>query len=253
MNSIKVVILAGGYGSRLGKLTKLKPKPMVDVCGKPILEHIINIYKKYGYKDFIICVGYKSEVIRSYFKKKYKKSISKDTKKVLIVKNENHSITIVDTGKNTLTGGRIKRIKKFVKDSKFFHMTYGDGLANININKLANFHQKNKKIATVTTVKIQVPQERFGVVYFKNKNTVKKFVEKPNIKEIYINGGFFILTNEIFKYINGDKTRWEASPLQKIAKKKQLSAFKHNGFWKCMDTPRDRLFLEKFNKKYPWK
>ncbi len=253
MNLTKVVILAGGYGTRLGKLTKLKPKPMVDVCGKPILEHIINIYKKYDFNNFVICTGYKSEVIRSFFKNKYKKSILRDTKKELKIKNKDISITIADTGKDTLTGGRIKKIQKYVKDSKFFHMTYGDGLSNINIKKLTKFHEKNNKIATVTTVKIQVPQERFGVVYFKNKNTVKKFVEKPNIKEIFINGGFFVLTNKIFKYIKNSKTRWEANPLQKIAKNKQLAAFKHNGFWKCMDTPRDRIFLEKYKKNYPWK
>ena len=253
MNLTKVVILAGGYGTRLGKLTKLKPKPMVDVCGKPILEHIINIYKKYDFNNFVICTGYKSEVIRSFFRNKYKKSILRDTKKELIIKNKDISITIADTGKDTLTGGRIKKIQKYVKDSKFFHMTYGDGLSNINIKKLTKFHEKNNKIATVTTVKIQVPQERFGVVYFKNKNTVKKFVEKPNIKEIFINGGFFVLTNKIFKYIKNSKTRWEANPLQKIAKNKQLAAFKHNGFWKCMDTPRDRIFLEKYKKNYPWK
>lgn len=253
MNLTKVVILAGGYGTRLGKLTKLKPKPMVDVCGKPILEHIINIYKKYDFNNFVICTGYKSEVIRSFFKNKYKKSILRDTKKELKIKNKDISITIADTGKDTLTGGRIKKIQKYVKDSKFFHMTYGDGLSNINIKKLTKFHEKNNKIATVTTVKIQVPQERFGVVYFKNKNTVKKFVEKPNIKEIFINGGFFVLTNKIFKYIKNSKTRWEANPLQKIAKNKQLAAFKHNGFWKCMDTPRDRVFLEKYKKNYPWK
>ena len=253
MNLTKVVILAGGYGTRLGKLTKLKPKPMVDVCGKPILEHIINIYKKYDFNNFVICTGYKSEVIRSFFKNKYKKSILRDTKKELKIKNKDISITIADTGKDTLTGGRIKKIQKYFKDSKFFHMTYGDGLSNINIKKLTKFHEKNNKIATVTTVKIQVPQERFGVVYFKNKNTVKKFVEKPNIKEIFINGGFFVLTNKIFKYIKNSKTRWEANPLQKIAKNKQLAAFKHNGFWKCMDTPRDRIFLEKYKKNYPWK
>ena len=253
MSLIKVVILAGGYGTRLGKLTKLKPKPMVDVCGKPILEHIINIYRKHDFTNFVICAGYKSEVIRSFFKNKYKKSILRDTKKELKIKNKDISITIADTGKDTLTGGRIKKIQKYVKDSKFFHMTYGDGLSNINIKKLTKFHEKNNKIATVTTVKIQVPQERFGVVYFKNKNTVKKFVEKPNIKEIFINGGFFVLTNKIFKYIKNSKTRWEANPLQKIAKNKQLAAFKHNGFWKCMDTPRDRVFLEKYKKNYPWK
>ena len=255
MKSIKVVILAGGYGTRLGKLTRLKPKPMVDVCGKPIIEHIINIYQKYQLSDFIICAGFKANVIRSYFKKKYRKSVIKNTKKELKIKKKELSINIIDTGKNTLTGGRIKRIKNLLKDEKYFHMTYGDGLANINLKKLTNCHLKNKKIVTVTAVKIQAPQERFGIVNFKNKNKniVKKFIEKPNIKEIYINGGFFILTNKIFKYIPGDKTRWEAKPLQKIANNKQLAAFKHNGFWKCMDTPRDRAFLNKFKKRNPWK
>lgn len=253
MNSTKVVILAGGYGTRLGKLTKVKPKPMVDVCGKPIIEHIMNIYIKNGLNEFIICTGYKGEVIRTYFKKKYKNSIIKNSKKELFIKNNILSIMVVDTGKNTLTGGRIKKIKKYVKNLNYFHMTYGDGLSNVNLKKLTNFHIKNKKIATVTTVEIQIPQERFGVVYFKNKTTVKKFVEKPTIKELFINGGFFVLTNKIFKYIKDYKTRWEARPLQTIAKKNQLAAFKHTGFWKCMDTPRDRLFLEKYKKNYPWK
>ncbi len=255
MNSTKVVILAGGYGTRLGRLTKLKPKPMVDICGKPILEHIINIYRKYDLNDFIICAGYKSEVIRSYFEKKYKNSIIKNKKKELKIKKNKFSIHVVDTGKNTLTGGRIKRLKNLLKNEKFFHMTYGDGLANINIKKLHNFHVKNKKIATVTVVKIQVPQERFGIINFKrkNKNIVKKFIEKPIIKEININGGFFVLTNKIFKYISNDKTRWEAKPLERIANNKQLAAFKHNGFWRCMDTFRDRVFLNKFKKNYPWK
>ena len=253
MKDSKVVILAGGYGTRLGKITKIKPKPMVDVCGKPILLHIINIYRKYSLNKFVICTGYKGNIIKNFFIKKYKNYILKKTKKELLIKNKELEILIVDTGIGALTGGRIKKIKKYVQDLKFFYMTYGDGLANINLNKLTKFHLRNKKLATVTVVKIQVPQERFGIVYFKKRNIVKKFLEKPNIKEIYINGGFFILNPKIFKYIKGSKTRWEASPLQKIAKKKQLSAFKHNGFWKCMDTPRDRLFLEKFKKKYPWK
>ena len=252
MIDTKVVILAGGYGTRLGKLTKLKPKPMVDVHGKPILIHVMNIYKKYLIKKFIICIGYKGDVIRNYFLKKFKKNIIKKNKKEILIKNNDIEIHIIYTGKRSLTGGRIKRIKKYVKHLKYFYMTYGDGLANINIKKLTNFHLKSKKMATVTVVKIEVPQERFGVVYFKNKNIVKKFLEKPNIKHIYINGGFFVLSSKIFNYIKSDKTRWEAYPMQKIAKLKKLAAYKHSGFWKCMDTPRDRIFLEKFKRKAPW-
>ena len=253
INNTKVVILAGGYGTRLGSFTKLKPKPMVDVCNKPIIEHIMQLYLKYGYNNFIICAGYKGEVIRSYFKKKYKKYIKTDNKKNLLIYKHDLVIRVVDTGKNSLTGGRIKRIKKYVDKDDYFHLTYGDGLSNVNIKKLTAFHKRSKKIATVTAVKIQVPQERFGVVYFKQKNIVKSFVEKPDIKEIFINGGFFVLRRNIFNYINNDLTRWEAKPMEKIAKKKQLSAYKHVGFWKCMDTPRDREFLEKYkNKKLPW-
>ena len=153
-----------------------------------------------------------------------------------------------------MTGGRIKKIKNLVKNEKFFYLTYGDGLANINIKKLTNFHLKQKRIATVTVVKIQIPQERFGVVYFKKKNIVKSFLEKPNIKKIYINGGFFILSPKVINYIKSDNSRWETIPLQKIAKKKQLSAYKHNGFWKCMDTPRDKKILDDLWKKdkAPW-
>lgn len=249
----KVVILAGGYGTRLGTLTKLKPKPMVDVCGKPIIEHIMQIYLKSGYSSFIICTGYKGEVIRNHFKKKFKKNILINKKNNIFIKHRDLSIRIVDTGKKSLTGGRIKRIRKYVEEDKYFHMTYGDGLSSINIKSLTKFHLINKKLATVTAVKIQVPQERFGVVYFKNRNVVKRFVEKPDIKEIFINGGFFVLSNKIFKFIKNDQTRWESKPLEKIANKKQLAAFKHSGFWKCMDTIRDRKFLEKFkNKKLPW-
>ena len=252
-NKLKVVILAGGFGTRLGTLTKLKPKPMVDVCGKPIIEHIMQAYIKSGFTNFIICAGYKSEVIKNHFKKKFRKSVLIDNKNQTLIKKNNFSVRIVNTGKNSLTGGRIKRIKKFVEKDDFFHMTYGDGLSNVNLNKLTKFHIRNRKIATVTTVKIQIPQERFGVVYLKNKNIVKKFVEKPDIKEIFINGGFFVLSNKIFKFIKDDQTRWEAKPLEKIARIKELAAFKHTGFWKCMDTVRDRKYLEQFkNKKFPW-
>ena len=168
-------------------------------------------------------------------------------------KTENWLITLVDTGENSNTGGRLKRVEKYLKNEKNFCFTYGDGLSDVNISETIKFHLKNKKLATVTTVKIQVPQERFGVVYFKNKNTVKEFVEKPDIKEIFINGGFFVLSSKIFKFIKDDFTRWEAKPLEKIAKQKQLGAFKHTGFWKCMDTIRDRKYLEQFkNKRFPW-
>tara|TARA_Y100001958_G_C21172381_1_gene503896 strand:- start:315 stop:1082 length:768 start_codon:yes stop_codon:yes gene_type:complete len=253
INNTKVVILAGGYGTRLGSLTKIKPKPMVDVCNKPIIEHIMKLYIKYGFNNFIICTGYKGDVIKNYFKNKYKEFIVQETKKNLLVSKKNLLIRVVDTGKNSLTGGRIKRIQKFVNKDDFFHLTYGDGLSNVNIKKLTSFHKKSKKMATVTAVKIQVPQERFGVVYFKNKNIVKSFVEKPDIKEVFINGGFFVLKKNIFKFIKNDLTRWEAKPMERIAKIKQLSAFKHTGFWKCMDTPRDREYLEKYKKKkIPW-
>jgi len=251
--NLKVVILAGGYGSRLGTLTKLKPKPMVDVCGKPIIEHIMQLYQKFGFSNFIVCAGYKGEVIKDYFKKKFKKNILIENKTQIFIKKNKFSVRIVNTGKNSLTGGRIKKIKRFVEKDEFFHMTYGDGLSNVNIKKLTQFHLRNKKFATVTAVKIQVPQERFGVVYFKNKNIVKKFVEKPDIKEIFINGGFFVLSSKIFRFIKNDQTRWEAKPMEKIANLKQLAAYKHTGFWKCMDTLRDRKYLEQFKyKRFPW-
>ena len=153
-----------------------------------------------------------------------------------------------------MTGGRIKKVKNLVKNEKFFYLTYGDGLANINIRRLTNFHLKHKKIATVTVVKIQIPQERFGVIYFKKRNIVKRFLEKPNIKKIYINGGFFVLSPKVINYIKSNNSRWETTPLQNIAKKRQLSAYRHNGFWKCMDTTRDKKALDILWKKggAPW-
>ena len=254
LEKYKLVILAGGYGTRLGRFTKIKPKPMVDVGGIPIIIHIINIYKKYGVKKFIVCLGFKGEIIKKYFLKKFKKFKISTKKNITILKSKGIEFYLLNTGIKTMTGGRIRKIKKLVKDEKFFYLTYGDGLANINIKKLTNFHLKQKKIATVTVVKIQIPQERFGVIYFKKKNIVKSFLEKPNIKKIYINAGFFILSPKVINYIKSDNSRWETIPLQKIAKKKQLSAYKHNGFWKCMDTPRDKKILDDLWKKdkAPW-
>ena len=167
LEKYKLVILAGGYGTRLGRFTKIKPKPMVDVGGIPIIIHIINIYKKYGVKKFIVCLGFKGEIIKNYFLKKFKKFKITIKKNTTILKSKGIEFYLLNTGIKTMTGGRIRKIKKLVKDEKFFYLTYGDGLANINIKKLTNFHLKQKKIATVTVVKIQIPQERFGVIYFK--------------------------------------------------------------------------------------
>ena len=204
LQKYKLVILAGGYGTRLGRFTKVKPKPMVDIGGVPIIIHIINIYRKFGIKKFIICLGFKGEIIKKYFIKKFKKFKILTKKNITILKSESMEFYLLNTGINTMTGGRIKKVKNLVKNEKFFYLTYGDGLANINIRRLTNFHLKQKKIATVTVVKIQIPQERFGVIYFKKRNIVKSFLEKPNIKKIYINGGFFVLSPKVINYIKSN-------------------------------------------------
>ena len=225
---MKVVILAGGLGTRLAEYTKKIPKPMVNILGKPIIVHIMEHYAKYGYKDFYIAAGYKQKILRDYFKKK----------KYL------WNINIIDTGLETMTGGRIKRLKVFLKKEPFF-LTYGDGVSNINISKLLNFHKKNKSIATLTAVR---PPARFGAIKVVG-NKVTYFKEKSKLDEGWINGGFFIFEPEIFKFIKNDKTFLEREPLTKIGKLKQLSAYKHYGFWQCMDTVRDKEILEKNLKK----
>ncbi len=220
---MKIIILAGGLGTRLSEYTNTIPKPMVKIGGKPILLHIINIYKKYGFKDFYIAIGYKGNVIRKFFQKK----------------NKNLNIKIIETGKNTMTGGRLKRMKKYVGNETFM-MTYGDGIANIDIQKLLNFHKKNKKLVTMTAVR---PPARFGALKIKG-NKVKYFKEKSKIDEGWINGGFFVMEGKFLNYIKNDKTYLEREPLEKITKKKELVAFKHEGFWQCMDTIRDKKILE---------
>jgi glucose-1-phosphate cytidylyltransferase len=229
---MKAVILAGGYGTRLYEETKNIPKPMVKIGSKPILWHIMKIYSYYGVNEFIICCGYKKNIIKKYFEDFQTKKKNK--------KKENWIIRLIDTGKNTLTGGRLKRIEKFILKEKFFFFTYGDGVSNINIKKLINFHLKHKKLATVTAVK---PPGRYGVLSI-NNSFVKNFSEKKKGGDGYINGGFFILSPKVIKYIKNDKTVWEKDPMFLLAKKKQLMAFKHHGFWQSMDTYRDKLQLE---------
>ncbi len=226
---MKVVILAGGFGTRLSEYTKDIPKPMIRIKGKPIIHYIIKHYVRFGFKDFIIAVGYKKKVIKNYFNKN---------------KSKNFKVKVIDTGLNTMTGGRVKRLKKVLGNERFF-LTYGDGVSNININKLLSFHKKGKKIATLTYVR---PPARFGAIKIK-KNYVTYFKEKSRLDEGWINGGFFIFEPSIFKFIKNDKTFLEKEPLQNISKNRQLLGFKHDGFWQCMDTKRDKEILEKnFNK-----
>ncbi len=226
---MKVVILAGGLGTRMSEITKTIPKPMVKILNKPILIHIMEHYYKYGFKEFYIALGYKGKVIKNFFKgKKFK-----------------WKTHLIETGKKTMTGGRLKRLNKFLKNDHFL-MTYGDGISNVNIKKLIQFHKKNKKIATLTAVR---PPARFGSIKINGK-IVKVFREKSKLDEGWINGGFFVFDPKIFKYIKNDSTFLEKEPLEIISKKKQLIAYKHEGFWHCMDTLRDKYLIEKILKKY---
>jgi glucose-1-phosphate cytidylyltransferase len=222
---MKVVILAGGKGTRISEYTKTIPKPMIKVCGKPIIHRIIDHYVRYGHKEFYIALGYKGEIIKKYF---IKKKFSKDIK-----------INLIETGKNTMTGGRLKRLKNFLDDT--FLLTYGDGLSNVNLDKLINFHKKNKNVITLTAVR---PPARFGFIKILN-NKVKYFREKNTLDAGWINGGFFVINPKFIDYINNDKTFLEQEPFKKATKVNQLLAYKHNGFWQCMDTLRDKEILEK--------
>lgn len=232
---MKVIILCGGKGTRLGFETKLVPKPMVKLDRHPIVVHIMHYYFKYGYKEFILALGYKGNIIKNYFKN------SKFPFKV----------TCVDTGKNNYTGTRLLRLKKYLSKEPNFMLTYGDGLTNQNLKKLEKFHLKNKKIATMTIVR---PPARFGEVKTKGL-LIKNFVEKPQISSGWINGGFFVFKKEIFKFFGQTNVMLEKSPIEKLTKKKQVIGFKHAGFWQCIDTPRDKEYIQKLlkEKKAPWK
>lgn len=242
---MKVVILAGGFGTRLSEETDIKPKPMVEIGGKPILWHIMKIYFSYGFNDFIICLGYKGYIIKEFFANYFLHTSDvtidlKDNKiEVHSVKAEPWKVTLVDTGLNTMTGGRIKRIKPFVENQTFM-LTYGDGVGNIDIKKLLEFHKSHGKYATLTAVQ---PSGRFGALHLEG-DKVKEFEEKPKGDGAWVNGGFFVLEPQIFDYIEGDETIWEKEPLENLAKDGQLMAYKHTGFWKPMDTLRDKRELE---------
>ena len=231
---MKAVILAGGYGTRFGEETHLKPKPMIEIGGKPILWHILKIYSAHKINEFVICCGYKGNVIKEYFSK---------------FDSALWNIELVDTGIDTMTGGRIKRIQNHIDDT--FCLTYGDGLSDVDINSLISFHKEKKSLATLTAVH---PPERFGVLEL-SEEYVTEFHEKHRGQSSWINGGFFVFEPEIFDYINDDTTILERAPLETLAKEKKLTAFKHNGFWHSMDTLRDKNNLENLwnSKKAPWK
>ncbi len=244
---MKAVILAGGLGTRLSEETTLKPKPMVEIAGKPILWHIMKIYSKYGINEFIICLGYKGYMIKEYFANYYTHmsdvtfDLSNNSHKVHSNYAENWKVTLVNTGEETMTGGRIKRIYDYVKDDKSFCLTYGDGVADINIKNLIDFHNNHEKLATLTAV---LPPGRFGALVLDDKNAVSEFQEKPDGDGSFINGGFFVLSPEIINYIDGDASIFEQDPLKNLAKNSQLMAFRHSGFWQPMDTLRDKNHLE---------
>ena len=254
---MKVVILAGGRGTRIQEESLVKPKPLIEIGSKPIIWHIMKTYSHYGFKEFVICCGYKGYLIKEYFANfsLHNSDVTIDIKKneIKVHKNNNEDwkITLVDTGDDSLTGGRILRIKDFVEDE--FFLTYGDGVADVNISKLVEYHKLNKKIATMTVVQ---PQGRFGMVELNAKNNlIENFAEKLKGDGSWINGGFFVLSKKIFEYLKDDFTIWENEPLEKLSKENQLVAFKHDNFWYPMDTMRDKIYLENLwdTNKAPWK
>lgn len=254
---MKAVILAGGLGTRISEETSTKPKPMVEIGGKPILWHIMKTYSAHGVNDFVICLGFKGYVIKEYFANYFLHSsditIDIANNKLEIHQNasEPWKVTLVDTGDASMTGGRVKRIKPYIKDGEDFCLTYGDGVGDINITELLKFHKDHGKLATLTATQ---PPGRFGSLELDN-NTIKSFVEKPQGDGAWINGGFFVLNSKVIDYVKDDMTIWEKEPLENLAKDDQLMAFKHNGFWQPMDTLRDKNHLEELwsKNKAPWR
>ncbi len=255
---MKVVILAGGFGTRISEESDIKPKPMVEIGGKPILWHIMKIYSKFGFNEFVICCGYKQYVIKEYFANYFLHmtdvtfDMSKNSMQVHHGFAEPWKVTLVDTGLNTMTGGRIKRIQEFT-DNEPFLLTYGDGVGDIDISELLSFHKKNGKLTTLTAVQ---PHGRFGAIDVDNGDRITSFTEKPRGDGAWINAGFFVCEPGVFDYIfEGDATVWERGPLEHLAKDGQLMAYRHNKFWRPMDTLRDKNELEALwnSGKAPWK
>jgi glucose-1-phosphate cytidylyltransferase len=255
---MKAVILAGGLGTRLSEETDLKPKPMVEVGGKPILWHIMKTYSKYGVNDFIICCGYKGYIIKEYFAN-YFLHMSDVTFHMHDNRMEVHqndvepwTVTLINTGESTMTGGRLKRVYRYLKDEDAFCFTYGDGLIDVNISELIAFHHRHGKKATVTATR---PPGRYGAICLSADNSVQKFQEKPTGVGSWINGGYFVLSPEVIKDITGDDTIWEKQPLESLAEKNELVAFKHEGFWQAMDTLKEKQLLNEMwrSDKAPWK
>lgn len=254
---MKAVILAGGFGTRLSEETTLRPKPMIEIGGKPILWHIMNIYAAHGVNEFIIAAGYKAEVIKEYFLNFY--AINNDItidlsngKTVIHDGNQpNWKIHIMDTGLYTQTGGRLRRLKKWLENEDVFMFTYGDGVADIDLNKLLSFHKSHGKLATVTTVRSPA---RFGRIGF-DGDSISEFHEKPESAEGWINGGYFILNPKVIDYIDNDDSIWERTPIERLARDGQLMGYRHYGFWSCMDTLKEKNYLEELwnTDKAPWK
>jgi len=243
---MKVILLCGGYGTRLGEETQLKPKPMVEICGKPILWHIMKIFEKHNMQDFHLALGYKADFIKDYFLKynslnnDFSVNLKSGKIKFNDIIEENWNINLTDTGLNTMTGGRLLRLKESLKNEETFMLTYGDGVSNVDLTRLLEFHKSHGRIATVTAVR---PPVRFGELII-NDNKVEEFAEKPQAGKGWINGGFFVFNKEIFNYIEDDSIMLEREPLEKLSKMGELMAYKHDDFWQCMDTIREKEILE---------
>ena len=254
---MKVVILAGGFGTRISEESHLKPKPMIEIGGKPMLWHIMKGYSHYGFNEFMICLGYKQYVVKEYFADYFlhTSDVTFDLANNRMEVHNNYSepwrVTLVDTGLHTMTGGRIKRIRDYIGDEPFL-LTYGDGVSNVDLNALVEFHKKHGKTATITGVNVG---QRFGVLEVDADGAIREFREKSDDDGKIINGGFMVMNPEVFDYIEGDSTVFEKEPLENLAKDGQLMVFRHDGFWKCMDTQRDKQQLEKMwmEGNAPWK
>ncbi len=256
---MKVVLLAGGFGTRISEESQFKPKPMIEIGGIPILLHIMKLYSHYGFNEFVICAGYKQHIIKEYFAEYFLHTsditfdFSKGTNEMIVHRNnsERWKVTVVDTGLNTMTGGRIKRIQPYIGNEPFM-LTYGDAVCDVNIADLVQFHKKHGKLATLTAV---IQKQQKGVLDITEQGSVKSFREKQGSDGTAINAGFMVLQPEVFDYLEGDQTVFETTPLQKLVEKGELMSYRHTGFWQCMDTAREKELLETLwaNGTAPWK